>query len=198
MRALVALLLLLCLGSPLLASDWAATITKVDKSVLFIESGCSAFVIDATRKYVLTAAHCDDKDGVWIDRVKGQVIAKDGKKDLLVLYVEHLDPSIPALKLAAKNPERGQEVMACGFGYALDRAFFRVSRVQDDALMIPEDGIGGPFISTDGAFVGGQSGGPVVNLEGAVVAIVQRASNTIGIGVGAEIIRDRMGRFFGK
>ena len=63
---------------------------------------------------------------------------------------------------------------------------------------MPETGQAGTFVSLDSAFVGGQSGGPVVNAAGEVVLIVQRASNTVGIGVGADVIRERMGRFFGK
>lgn len=58
---------------------------------------------------------------------------------------------------------------------------------------------GGPFISTDSPFVGGQSGGPVVDDEGAVVMIVQRGDGgTTGLGVGAETIKRCVGRFFGK
>lgn len=179
----------------LYAADWSATIKQVEKSVLFMEIGCTAFVIDATRKYVLTAAHCEDEGKeIWVDRVRATVVAKDGKKDLMVLEVKHLDPSRPALQLAPANPVRGQELMAVGYGYALERMFFRMTHVADDAVMIPE--IGGPFIGTDTAFVGGQSGGPVVDFDGRVVMIVQRASETVGIGVGADVIRERVGRFF--
>ncbi len=53
-------------------------------------------------------------------------------------------------------------------------------------------------MSLDSAFVGGQSGGPVVNAAGEVVMIVQRASITVGISVGADVIRERMARFFSK
>jgi S1-C subfamily serine protease len=64
-------------------------------------------------------------------------------------------------------------------------------------MMIPN--VGGPFISTDASFVGGQSGGPVVDINGNVVSIVQRGDDgTTGMGVGVEIIRERMGRFFAK
>jgi S1-C subfamily serine protease len=55
---------------------------------------------------------------------------------------------------------------------------------------------GGPFVMIDAAYVGGQSGGPCINIQGEVVSIVQRASNLVGIGVGAEKLRDRIGKFF--
>jgi S1-C subfamily serine protease len=199
MRALALLLVLLATALPGAAADWAAVIKQVERSLVFIEtdeSACTGFVINAEKRYVLTAAHCDGKS-LWADSVKAEVIFKDTKKDLLVLEVKYLADR-PALRLAAKNPSRGEEVMSAGFGYALERPFFRKANVQDDQLTIPEAGIGGPYVSTDAPFVAGQSGGPVVNLQGEVVAIVQRGdSGTTGIGVGAEIIRARTGRFWG-
>jgi S1-C subfamily serine protease len=177
-------------------TDWSSVIQRAEKSVMFVESGCTAFVIDTVRKYVLTAAHCDSGKDMWIDRVKATVVARDGQKDLMVLEVPHLDPSRPALKLA-KNPTRGQNVMSIGYGMALERPFFRIAHVSDDAVYIPNVE-GGPYIGLDAAFVGGQSGGPVVDHNGNVVMIVQRASNTVGIGVGAEVIKERVGRFFGR
>ena len=190
------------------ATDWSAVIQIVEKALVWVEvgdtGGCSGFVIDTERKYVMTAQHCQPAEGMhggalWVDRVPAKVISRDSKKDLLVVVVEYLDPLHTALKLAAKNPVRGQEVMSAGYGYALERPFFRKASVQDDQLMIPEAGIGGPYISTDAPFVPGQSGGPVVDISGNVVLIVQRGDGgTTGLGVGAEIIRERMGRFFGK
>ena len=202
MRLLLSILTMLFLlwAPPLYAEDWAAVIKALDKSITFVtgESGsCTAFVINTEKKYLLTAAHCFQKE-IWVDRVLAKVISLDTKKDLMVLQAENLDPTRVALKLAAKNPERGQAVMSAGFGYALERAFFRQANVQDDQFMLPEQGVGGPYISVDSPFVGGQSGGPVVNLAGEVVCIVQRGDGgTTGLGVGAEIISERMGRFFG-
>jgi S1-C subfamily serine protease len=184
-------------------ADWMDVSKRVADSLVYIEGdgGCSGFVIDAARHYVLSAAHCDVEhptDRLWVDRVAGKVISKDTKKDLLVIEVKDLDPSRPALKLAAKNPSTGQEVMSIGFGYALERPFFRVAHVTDTEVAMPKDGIGGPLIGTDAAFVPGQSGGPVVDESGAVVAIVQMASDRVGLGVGAEIIHARTGRFWGQ
>lgn len=201
-RLLLSLLFIFTFVTPSFAQEWTNTVTNVLKSVVYVESdagSCSGFVIDATRKYVMTAAHCDAEDGgiVWIDRVIGKIISKDTKKDLAVFEVKDLDASRPALTLAIRDPKIGEEVMSIGYGMALERPFFRKAMISDTATQIPEDGIGGPYITVDAAFVGGQSGGPVVNKAGEVVMIVQRASNTIGIGVGAEIIKERMARFFG-
>lgn len=199
MKPLLIVVLGLSLMVPLQAADWSDVVKQVEKSIVYLEGSsgsCTAWVINVEKHYLLTAAHCD-QESIWVDRVKATVIAKDTKKDLMVLEAKELDPARPALKLAAKNPGRGQEVMSAGYGYALERPFFRKASVQDDQLMIPEAGIGGPYISTDASFVPGQSGGPVVNIDGEAVAIVQRGDGgTTGLGVGAELIRTLMGRFF--
>jgi S1-C subfamily serine protease len=194
--------MLACLALPARAQEWTGIAEKVLKSVVYLESddsACTGFVVNVEKHYIMTAAHCDPHEGkLWADGVLAVIVAKDSKKDLAIFEVKNIDPSRPALKLATSNPKIGQDVMSIGYGMALERPFFRKAMISDTATQIPEEGIGGPFIATDAAFVGGQSGGPVVNREGEVVMIVQRASNTVGIGVGADIIRERMGRFWSK
>ena len=192
---------LLAVG-PLSAADpWPAIVKRVEPAIVSVENtegSCTGFVIDTTRKYVLTAAHCDGKE-LYADRVAAKVVSKDTHKDLLVLKVEQLDPSRTSLSLAAKNPEVMEQVVSIGYGYALERMFYRSARITDNAVMIPEGGIGGPYIGTDAPFIGGQSGGPVIDVLGHVVAIVQRSDGSaLGIGVGAEIIKERVGRFFAQ
>jgi S1-C subfamily serine protease len=193
------------------ANDWSKVADELAKSVVYIdnaEGSCSGFVINADARrgdkddkatkatdFVLTAAHCDGAK-LYADHVPANVIYKDDKKDLMVLEVENLDR--PALKLAASNPKIGDSVASFGYGFGLERAMFRTATISDDKFYIPEDGIGGPFIVTDAAFVGGQSGGPVANLNGEVVLIVQRGGQGVGIGVGAEIMRAAVGRFFAR
>jgi len=202
-KAFISLLLLLCLAFPTktvtASDDWSDIVQQVLKSVVYIESGdssCTGFVINAVHNYVLSAAHCDGKE-MWVDRVSAKAISKDTMKDLVIYEVPDLDPTRNALHLADKDPEIGQEVMSIGYGMALERPFFRKAMVSDTAVSIPSAGLGGPFIGLDAAFVGGQSGGPVVNHKGEVVMIVQAASGTTGIGVGVNVIRERTGRFWG-
>lgn len=192
---------LLCFGLvlPLRADNWKGATERIINSVVYVENSegsCSGFVIDAERKFVMTAAHCYSEDGkIWIDRTVAEVVSKDSKKDLAVFYVKNLDPSHPALTLADKDPSIGDEVASVGFGYGLERPQFRVATVSDDAMMVKE--VGGPFIAVNISFTPGQSGGPVVNEAGKVVAIVQMGDGgTLGFGVGADTIRERMGRFF--
>lgn len=200
---LVASLVVAMLPTTLSASDWSGVVKQVERSVVWVNvgdaGGCTAFVINQEKHYLLTAAHCapNEHEVLWVDSVQAKVIFYDKKRDLMVVQADNLDPTRPAMKLAATNPAIGQDVMSIGFGFALERPFFRQAHIQDDKMALP--GVdGGPFVSTDSAFVGGQSGGPVVNAAGEVVLIVQRGdSGTTGLGVGAETIRERVGRFFG-
>lgn len=197
-RVLVAIgLLCVFAASAHAVSEWNPVAVKLAKSIAYLtgpDGSCTAWSIDQTRDYAMTAAHCDQKD-MLVDNIPAKVVAKDSKKDLLVLEVKGMDK--PALHLAKDNPKVGDEVASYGFGLALERPFFRVTHVSDDGLYIPFEGVGGPFILTDTNFIGGQSGAPVVDLSGSVVMIVQMGSNAgFGLGVGAEIMKDKMGRYF--
>jgi S1-C subfamily serine protease len=197
MKKLLFALVFLFLATPVAAQDWSDTIKLVENAIVYIESdegSCTGFVVNIAKKYVMTAAHCDGEK-LWIDRVAGKVISKDTKKDLLVIQVEHLDPTRTVLQISTSEPKIGQEVVSAGYGYGLERPFYRKSMISDTAVMIPEDGVGGPYVGVDSGYIGGQSGGPVVNAAGEVVSIVQRASDKLGIGVSAKVIRERMGRF---
>lgn len=181
-----------------LADAWQNAVKKAESSVVYIELGegaCTGFVINQEKHYVMSAAHCYG-DKIWVDRVRAEVLSIDTKQDLMVLVVKDIDPEKTALSLAAKNPEIRQDVMSVGFGYALERPQFRSTTVSDNAL-VADGGIGGPFVAVSGSYTPGQSGGPVVDINGDVVSIVQRGDGgTLGLGVGAEMIKARMGRFF--
>ena len=202
MKKFLLAVVFLALSTPVLATDWSDVVKRVEKSVVWVQvgssGGCTAFIIDQEKHLLLTASHCkpEEKGELWVDGVNARIVFLDPKRDLMVLEAKDLDPTRPALKLAEKNPVIGQEVMSIGFGYALERPFFRQAHVQDDKMAL--SGVdGGPFVSTDSPFVPGQSGGPVVNTDGEVVLIVQRGDNgTTGLGVGAETMRERVGRFF--
>jgi S1-C subfamily serine protease len=199
MRRLVAAVILsaLTLSTPYAAGPWTLVSRTLEESIVFLVGAtvrCTGFVIDATRGYILTAAHCDG-DKITADGMTTYKLYKDERKDLMVLR-SPAAADRPALKLADKNPERGDEIAAMGYGYALEQPMFRVSVVSHPALEIEE--LSGPFVAINIPFVGGQSGGPVVNLAGEVVMIVQRSAPEFGIGIGAEAIRDKVGRYFAK
>lgn len=196
MRVLaVASLLLFLYASTYAASAWTPIADKVQASLVFIETGtgaCSGFVIDAKKHHVLTAAHCDGEK-VTADGMQTIKVFKDERKDLLVLRSYGIER--PALRLAAKGPDRGDEVASMGYGFALEQPMFRIAHVSSTKLEIEE--LSGPFVLIDAGFIPGQSGGPVVDIHGDVVAIVQRGNEALGFGVGADTIKDRVGRFFG-
>lgn len=188
------------------AADWSALVKDLSKSVVTIErddagTSCTGFVINSKARrdendvdFVLTANHCF-AEKLFADQAEAKVIARNTDKDLLVLAIE--DSGRPALKLAADNPKVGEDVASFGYGMGLEKPLFRIAHVSAETY-IPYEGIGGPLFFVDGAFVGGQSGGCVVNTSGEVVMMVQRSSTSVGIGVGAEIIRQKVGRYWEK
>lgn len=204
--SLVAVLLFVATSLPAqTVTGWNVIAQLLRKSTVFVQAGqssCTGFVINDSAKdkkgndvdLVLTAAHCDGAE-LYADQRPTTIRTKDVQKDLMVLEVEDLDR--PALKLAKTNPAIGDEVASFGYGYGLERPVFRVAHISDDNIYIPFEGIGGPLIAIDASFVPGQSGGPVVNQSGEVVMIVQLGTPIVGFGVGAETIKDKVGKFFG-
>jgi S1-C subfamily serine protease len=209
MVAIVAGLYAFC-GVPyatsVMAADWSALVKDLTKSVVTIErndagTSCTGFIINSkvkkdqdTLTYVLTAAHCE-AGKLFADQAEAKVVARNTEKDLLVLAVEHLDK--PAMRLAQDNPKVGDELASFGYGMGLERPLFRIAHVSAETY-IPYEGIGGPLFMTDATFVGGQSGGPVINAAGEVVMVVQRGTDSVGIGVGADTIKSKVGRYWEK
>jgi S1-C subfamily serine protease len=187
-------------------TDWAALVKQLQKSVVTIERNdngvsCTGFVInpktrrdDSDVTLIATAAHCEAVK-LWADQSEAKVIAKNKEKDLIVLAVDELGR--PALKLAAENPRVGDSVASLGYGYGLEKPLFRLTHISAETY-IPYEGIGGPLFMTDSTFVPGQSGGAVVNASGEVVMMVQMGTNSVGMGVGAETIREKIGKYFEK
>jgi S1-C subfamily serine protease len=100
----------------------------------------------------------------------------------------------PAIKLAKADPEIGIAVASLGYGFGLEQPMFRIGNVSHARIEIEE--LSGPFVMIDANYIGGQSGGPVVNVNGELVSIVQRGAAGFGFGVGVDTIRDKVGRYF--
>jgi S1-C subfamily serine protease len=183
------------------AADWTPVADKLAQSVVYIavgsEGSCTGFVINANYKndtdLVLTAAHC--AGDLLVDSMPARLVWKDAKQDLMVLQVE--DTGRPAVTVSKKDPTQGEEIASFGYGYGLEKPMLRIAHVSNASIEIPEIE-GGPFVMIDAGYVGGQSGGPNINAAGEVVSIVQRASGLVGIGVGAERIRSKVGRYLEK
>lgn len=186
------------LAMSVFAADWTVVVSNVRESIVEIavssaagepQGACTGFVVDNDRDFVVTAAHCDGPK-VFADNLPAVVRQKDVKNDLMVLHVENIDR--PALKLADSDPKVGSEVASFGFGYALEQPLFRVAHVSATDIAIER----ARYFAVDASFVPGQSGGPVVNERGEVVMIVQLGTPIVGLGVGAETLKDKVGRFF--
>jgi len=205
-HALAILFSVVMLSPALQAADWHTTAEKLSQSVVFVENengSCTGFIINSewTRDkdhpdsdLVMTAAHCNGP-GLFVDNEVATVLWKDSKHDLMIVQID--DTGRPAISVAKANPVQGQEVVSYGYGAALSKPMFRLAHVSIVDITIP-DVDGGPFVMIDAGFVAGQSGGPVINDAGEVVSIVQRANGLLGIGVGAEIIRDKARRYLEK
>ena len=199
-RVVISLLVSVVMLLPMRAraeSDWTAIVDLLEKSVMQISDNCSAFAINEARDLALTAEHCGSQDAdkpTIVDLIPAVVVAKDVKRDLLVLYVPGMDR--PALQLAKDDPPTGTEVVSYGYGGGYAQPMLRHAIVANREIEVTD--LEGQWVALDGAFVGGQSGAPVVNVRGEVVAIVQRSSDRMGLGRSAETIRDRVGRFFAK
>jgi S1-C subfamily serine protease len=201
-RVLVGVLLATSLASSAFAADWAKVASVISKSVVYIESAdgsCTGFVINDDAKgqdYILTAAHCDGSK-LYADGAAATVIYRDAKTDLMVLSVADLGR--PAVKFAKSNPTLGQDVASLGYGWGLEHPMFRTATISEiDTYIAAEGEVAGPFIVTDAAFVGGQSGGCAVNTSGEVVMIVQRGGSGVGLGIGVELIVAKVRRYIGK
>lgn len=199
MKILSLLVALALVPSLVFAADWTTAYEKLKDSVVYVETSqgsCTAFVINEEKNLVLTAAHCYDEIGkVYVDqRPASKVVYRDTKKDLMVLEVPDLNK--PAVALAKNDPKVGDEIASYGYGYGLEQPFFKTHHTMGANIHINSDGYGGPYVGVDTAFNPGMSGGPVVNPLGELVAVVQFGNPSVGFGVGAETIRDKVGRYF--
>jgi S1-C subfamily serine protease len=168
----------------------------LSKSVVYLESdegSCTGAVVNQAEKFILSAAHCDGP-GLLADDEPVKIVAKNRKHDWMIFTIEHLDR--PQVLLATKDPVMGEEVGSLGYGLGLERPMFRVGHISDTEMRIPD--LTGVFIAIDAPFVGGQSGGPVINIAGELVILVQRANPQMGIGMGAEQLRKRIGKYLPK
>lgn len=137
---------------------------------------CSAFMIDQLRHFALTAAHCAE-DGVEADQAPTTVVYLNGNLDLAVLQVAG---SKPALRYRLTAPKQGQPVFSLGFGYGQAAPIFRQGYVSEVEVSYRDEP--GVWLTLDNAFVGGQSGAPVLDINGLVVGVVNSSDERSGWG----------------
>lgn len=157
-------------------------IQGVDAEGEIYKGSCSGFVVAVER--VLTAAHCA---GITLtaDLEAATPVWQDDYFDLLLLEVKDLRK--PVLRIRETPAVFDESLTAYGFGYGWRKLTILKERVMLVANAVVE---GAPVgVIVQGGFIGGMSGGPIVDKDGQVVAIVQRGNQQIGYGVGIQFIR---------
>lgn len=143
---------------------------------------CTAFPIN--KDLMLTANHCIHED-MRVDEVKVKKVVKfDEYFDLALLRVEH---DHTPLQFRDEEVHPGEGLTGMGFANG-----WEVPVVIAQTVLIPRFpwSKGTPKgIMVSPGYIGGMSGGPVVDGEGLVVGMCQRSDDGIGYGVGTKLIK---------
>ena len=222
MRNLVTLLaLFLSLATPLTlrAQDSLADVIETcEKSVVRIETKAadgdslgSGFIVDAkgtmiTNCHVLagaTSAKVHFADGTSGDIIGTFVI--DQARDIVVARISIAGK--PQLPLAANPPRKGEVVVALGSPHGLSFTATRgiISAIRSTEEMkrdLGDDSLKGTWIQVDAALSPGNSGGPLMNERGEVVAMSTLASRgsaqNLNFGISATDIQNAIALAKGK
>ena len=158
----------------------------------------SGVVIDA-RGYILTNAHvaeeADSMKVVFADgsKYKAKLIGADKIADLAVIKIDNV-PNLVAAKLGDSDKVMvGEWVIAIGNPLGYDHSV-TVGVLSGRGRSLANDGKFEDYLQTDAAINRGNSGGPLVNLDGEVIgintAIINPGlANTIGFAIPSTIFK---------
>lgn len=142
---------------------------------------CTGFMV--TDKIILTANHClggsMTGDGYPVDIIRG-----DKYYDLALLKTTN---SKGILTFRDEPVIIGEEIIGVGYGNGWPLPIGVRVRVVAPALA-PYNGVPVGIIS-QGSFIGGMSGGPMVDLGGRVVGVVQQQNDGLSYGIATTMIR---------
>jgi tetratricopeptide (TPR) repeat protein len=152
----------------------------------------TGWVVDARRRLIVTNHHVVDgfdvvrvgfpimKDGrivndERVDLITGTVIDRSKQRDLALILLATLQAGAPALRLATENPEPGERVFTIGAMAQGDEKLwdFASGSVRQVSRQHLSNGHAASVVETDMPLNHGNSGGPVVNDRGVVVAVVE-------------------------
>lgn len=181
----------------------------------------TAWVIDADRRYLITNEHVvanDDQVAVYFPEhdatghvvaerdhyfrhqqpAQARVLRRDARRDLALVRLEDTHRRLASLPLASTSPRPGQEVHTVGNPGASGALWVYTSgtvRQVYHASIRTEDGssIEANVVETQSPTNPGDSGGPMVNDRGEVVAVVQshsRDARLVTVAVDVSEIRD--------
>lgn len=201
-RSIVSAVLALLLCVNLTAANWVKVIARADQSLSRIstpfidENGdeasyiCTGFSINEKKGYVLTAAHCYHGESMFVDEMPAIVTFVDQRYDLLVLTV--LGEAYPALKPRHRIAAKGLPVVAVGYGYGKMASIAKVAHIGNPWFQIGPE----PWFVVDTGYVGGMSGGPVLDGDGLVVGTIQRTDDVTGAGRPLAVVLELTGKFW--
>jgi serine protease Do len=114
-------------------------------------------------------------------RLRGQVVGRDGRVDLALVKIESPEP-LPVIPLGDSERLRvGELVLALGHPFGLEQTV-SLGIVSRKGAPLVAAAPGFDFIQTDAAVNPGNSGGPLVNMQGQVVGVNTMAARNGSIG----------------
>ncbi|QLG50303.1 S1C family serine protease [Natrinema halophilum] len=143
-----------------------------------------------TNDHVIANGTAADLQYITGDWTGTTLVGRDYYSDLAVLEVDHVPDSAEPLSFTDQRPVVGQQVAAIGNPYGLEGSMSAgiVSGV-DRTLQLPQRQFSYPnVIQTDAAVNPGNSGGPLVDLRGSVVGVINSGGgDNIGFAISAAL-----------
>lgn len=159
---------------------------------------CTSWSINEQNRLFATAAHCyDEKAQPFIDGQLAWLTFLNEHKDVAVFQV--LGTNRKALKPRTSEVERAMAIAAYGFAFGFP-AQFREGVIAHPSLEANFHNLpkynGRTWVAASFAYIGGMSGGPVVDEDGRVVSMVQLGGDGTGFGIPVAELRSLIGQFW--
>ncbi|MBI3549409.1 MAG: PDZ domain-containing protein [Elusimicrobia bacterium] len=151
-------------------------------------------VVGRANEITVTLAQPDGKE----TKYSAKVIGRDPSLDLAVVQIQKSDKAFPFLKFADQTPRVGDWAMAIGSPFSLEQTVtVGIISAQRQSMVI-EGKRYANMIQTDAAINRGNSGGPLLNLNGEVLGVntaifsPSGASAGIGFAIPASQVKDAL------